>query len=195
MPRTTPESKAIIRLLMLVTSSGSSTPSKLTNRLRRRALTMSRIRSSTTCTQTGQSCSMNVGTRGSAFYRRELLEHLAASHFYFEYPLRNGLRHVYDSSALVQEELKANGYQLCSLPSKYRCSYLHGGAGSKLKNLTPSAARRYRRVMMLWEIGVLHSSRWQRNRLALAINSCIIRVIRRAARSYVERLAVEKSSY
>jgi hypothetical protein len=130
-------------------------------------------------------------------YRTRCLRMVSSSHFYYEYRLKNGMLHAYDSAALVQEELvKKHGYRFCALPAEYHYSFIHYGASSKMKrDLSPQALRRYRRALLLSEKGLLRGHRWQRRRLARVVNKVIAATAARVTRDYRAQLSAGKSSY
>ena len=77
------------------------------------------------------------------------------SHYYYYFPLPNGMRFSYDSAAYFQSKLMTEfGYSLKSLPEIFRSQYIHYGAFSKNISINSSNISSYRRLAIASNIGI-----------------------------------------
>lgn len=127
-------------------------------------------------------------------YRREAFELSDVSHFYYEEQGADGEAVAYDSAAYFQRDLRGrHGRTFAALGPEYSRSYIHYGAASKNKSITPGNVRLYRKLFIWSTVGVLYGSRL--GRAGRALNAVVRRAVGAASRDVLERTAAERTTY
>lgn len=127
-------------------------------------------------------------------YRREAFEQSRVSQFYFEEEDPHGKVHAYDSAAYFQHDLRVNhGRTFAALPPRFDGSYIHYGAASKNRSITPRNAGLYRRMFIWANVGVRYGSHV--GRMGTALNRVVRRITRRLFHVRLERVAAERRTY
>lgn len=127
-------------------------------------------------------------------YRREAFTQSQVSHFYYEEVDADGETLSYDSAAYFQHDLRTRlGRTFATLPPQFDRSFIHYGAASKNRSITPRNAWLYRRAFLWAHVGVLYGS--HAGTLGTALNRVVRRISRRLFQDRLERVAVERSTY
>ncbi len=110
---------------------------------------------------------------------KKITHQCSVSHFYYQFILPNGRRYCYDSAGNFQHHLiRTHGWTLKALGDAYADQFIHYGAFSKNRSLTPQNIGVYRRLAIAAQTGLPADRRWRR-----------IFVARKAARRLAQRLA------
>lgn len=125
-------------------------------------------------------------------YKKEAFILSRKSHFYYEERSKNGEVQAYDSAAYFQAELRAiEGKKFAYLPSEYKSTFIHYGAGSKNKSLNNSNIYLYRMLMILLHIGPFHKKKL--SPLILSINKITKKITSKLFRNRLALLSTERS--
>lgn len=126
-------------------------------------------------------------------YRREAFQLSQTSHFYYEEANAQGETEAFDSAARFQHDLRLLGRTFATLPPAFSRSFIHYGAASKNKSITPRTVGFYRRVFLWTTVGVRYGS--QVGLAGRALNRAVRRVAGVAFRGLLERVAAERRTY
>jgi hypothetical protein len=86
-------------------------------------------------------------------YRKEILDKVSFSHYYFEEKI-NGELFIYDSSAKFQSEIKNLGFELKCLDHEYQHQFIHYGAFSKNRGIKNFRLKLYRLLAIYAKVGI-----------------------------------------
>lgn len=126
-------------------------------------------------------------------YKREAFRLSKTSHFYFEETDAQVETVAYDSAANFQRDLRLQGRTFATLPPAFDSSYIHYGAASKNRSITPRTVGFYRRVFLWANVGVLYGAGV--GRMGRALNGAVRRLAGVAFRRLLARVAAERRTY
>ena len=76
------------------------------------------------------------------------------SHYFYRFPMQNGMSFVYDSGAYLQNLIKSNNQMAYLDNYKYQTDFIHYGAFAKNKNLDQKSIKLYRKLAIYSKIGM-----------------------------------------
>jgi hypothetical protein len=116
---------------------------------------------------------------------KKITHRCTVSHFYYQFLLPDGRRYCYDSAGNFQNHLiRTHGWKLKALGDEYAHHFIHYGAFSKNRSISPRNIGFYRRLAIAAQTGLLPDTRVRQT----AAGKRAVRLVRRLAKGSLNML-------